>query len=221
MVEAFGVPREKIRLIYRGVDLTKYPYCPDKYEGKKDLFRVMNVGRLTPIKGQREFIKAMRRVSEKVERLEAWIVGGIQKGKEAYAEELRVLVKKMGMENRIKFLGLRSDIGDLFKKCDLLVLSTNVPEGFGRTVIEAGAAGVACSASNAGGIREIIDDGVTGLLFSPRNDASMADAVVRMLRSAELCGRCAGNLRKKVEKFFTLEEMARKTLSVYKEAIEK
>ena len=94
MIKAFGVPREKIRLVYRGVDLTKYRYCPDKYEGKRDLFRVVNIGRLTPIKGQREFIKAMRRVSEKVGRLEAWIVGGSQKGKGPYAEELKSLVKK-------------------------------------------------------------------------------------------------------------------------------
>lgn len=221
MVEAFGVPREKIRLVYRGVDLAKYTYCPDKYEGKKDLFRVINIGRLTPIKGQHEFIKAMKRVSEKVGRLEAWIVGGLQKGKSSYAAGLRETVESLGLENCVKFLGLKNDVPELLKKCDLLILSTNVPEGFGRTIIEAGAVGTACCGSNVGGIREIIDDGVTGLLFSPGNDVSMADAVTKMLGSPELCGRCAGNLRKKVEKFFTLEEMARKTFSVYKEAIEK
>jgi len=219
MVEAFGVPKKKIRLVHRGVDLAKYPYFPDKYEREKDSFTVVNIGRLTPIKGQREFINAMKRVVDETGRVEAWIVGGAHGRKEAYLKDLRDLVKELGLEKHVKFLGLRDDVRDLLKKADCLVLSTTVPEGFGRVLVEAGAVGTACCASDVGGIREIIDDGVTGLLFPAGDELKMAGAITKMLSDAGLRKRCAANLRKKVEENFTLEQMARRTLAVYEEAL--
>lgn len=219
MAEDFKVPKEKIRLVYRGVDLTKYQYCPDKYDREKDYFTIINIGRLTPIKGQYEFMKAMKHVINKTERIEIWIVGGLQTGKARYLDMLKDLAKELGIEKHVKFLGARSDIPDLLKKADCLVLSTEVPEGFGRTVIEAGAIGTAVCASEVGGIKEIIDNGVSGLLFPPGDETGMSEAVLRMLDDVELRKRCARNLRKKVEQFFTLEKMAKATLSVYKEAV--
>lgn len=219
MTRDFKVPKEKIRLVYRGVNLAKYQYSADKYDKEKDSFTVINIGRLTPIKGQYEFIKGMKRVINRMKHVEMWIVGGPEKGKERYLNKLRNLAKELGIEKHIKFLGLRGDIQDLLKKSDCLVLSTNVPEGFGRTVIEAGATGTACCAARVGGIKEIIDDGVSGLLFPPDDEVIMADTIVKMLRDRELRKKCAKNLRKKVEIAFTLEQMAKNTLSVYEEAL--
>ncbi|MEE9500390.1 MAG: glycosyltransferase family 4 protein [Candidatus Omnitrophota bacterium] len=219
MAEDFKVPKEKIRLVYRGVDLTRYQYCPDKYDAKKDYFTIINIARLTPLKGQYEFIKAMKRVINKTERVEIWIVGGRKIGKGRYLNTLKDLAKELGIEKHVKFLGARSDIPDLLKKADCLVLSTEVPEGFGRTVIEAGAIGTAVCASEAGGIKEIIDNGVSGLLFPPGDETGMSEAVLRMLDDVELRKRCARNLRKKIEESFTLEQMAKATLSVYEEAL--
>ena len=221
MTQDFNVPENKIRLVYRGLDLAQYPYHPEKYDNEKHSFTIVNIGRLSPIKGQLEFIKAMKHVSNRIKHVEAWIVGAPQKGKEYYLDKLKALVKELGLEKHVKFLGLRSDIQDLLKKSDCLVLSSNVPEGFGRTVIEAGAVGTAVCASDVGGIKEIIDNGVSGLLFPPKDQVAMADAIVRMLVDISLRKTCVKNLRKKVERFFTLEQMAETTLDVYKEAIEK
>ena len=220
MARAFGVPKEKIRLVYRGLDLVKYPYDDSKHNTEKKSFTIINIGRLTRIKGQRQFIEAMRLVTEKVN-AEAWIVGGAGVGKERYSEELKALVKKLGLENHVKFLDLRSDAPELLKKADCLVLSTNIPEGFGRTVIEAGATGTAVCASGVGGVKEIIDDGVSGLLFPPGDARGMADAIAKMLKDVDLRKKCARNLRKKVEQNFTLDKMARRTLAVYEEALTK
>ena len=221
MVEDFDVPEEKIRLVYRGVNLSKYRYDADKYDIEKDFFKVINIGRLTPIKGQYEFIKAMKKVSDKIENVESWIVGGPEKGKKNYLKKLQELVKSLGMENRVKLLGQRSDIQDLLLKSDCLVLSTNVPEGFGRTIIEAGAVGTAVCASGTGGIQEIINDGFNGLLFPPKDVEKMADAIIKMLSERSLRKQCAANLRRKVEDNFTLDKMTRQTLAVYREAINK
>ena len=219
MVDDFGVPEGKIRLIYRGVDPAKYPYIPDKYDRGKDSYKIINIGRLTPLKGQEEFIRAMKLVIGRMNNVEAWIVGGPDKGKERYSGKLKNLAKNLKIEEKVKFLGSRNDIQGLLKLSDLLVVSTNVPEGFGRVVIEAGAVGVAVCASGVGGIKEIIDDGVSGLLFPPGNESKMADTIIKMLSDLNLRKTCAKNLREKVEKNFTLDKMAKETLSVYEEAL--
>ncbi|MFH1594259.1 MAG: glycosyltransferase family 4 protein [Candidatus Omnitrophota bacterium] len=219
MIEDFKVPASRIRLVYRGVDLSKYPYQPDKYESEKISFIVINIGRLTPLKGQHKFIKAMKRVAEEIRSVEAWIVGAPERGKEHYVERLHRAVLELGMEGSIKFLGLRKDIPELLKKSDCLVLSTNVPEGFGRTVVEAGAIGTAVCASDVGGLREIITDGVSGILFPPDDEVKMAEAIIRMLSSRDFSKGCSENLRRRVENDFTLERMTKETLSVYEEVV--
>lgn len=218
MIEAFNVPEEKIRLVYRGLDPAKYPYDPDKYSKEKKSFVAINIGRLTPIKGQYEFIEAIKYAAEKID-VQGWIVGGAVAGKEHYLNKLKELVRASGMEKRIEFYGIRDDTTELLKKADCLVLSTNIPEGFGRTAIEAGAAGTAVCASAAGGIKEIIDDGVSGLLFPPKDAVGMANTILRMLKDTNLRRSCARNLRKKVEENFTLDKMSRQTLAVYQEAL--
>jgi len=161
----------------------------------------------------------MKYVVNKMENVETWIVGGAGKRREPYLRTLEERVKELGIEKQVKFLGLRQDVRDLLKEADCLVLSTNIPEGFGRAVIEAGATGTAVCASEIGGIKEIIDNGVSGLLFPPRDPYKMAGAIIKMLSDIELRKRCAGALRKKVEENFTLEKMARATLAVYEEAV--
>jgi glycosyltransferase involved in cell wall biosynthesis len=219
MIEDFKVPESKIRLVYRGVDLKKYSFYFTKHDKKKDVFTISNIARLTPIKGQYEFIKAMKLVIEKIPNIEVLIVGEEKRGSEDYLDKLKKLTKELGIESNVSFLGKREDIPELLAKSDCLVLSTNVPEGFGRTIIEAGASGTAVCASNIGGIREIVDHGISGLLFEPNNKDDMAQKIIEMLSNVSLREKCATNLRKKVEENFTLDEMVKNTLSVYEEAV--
>jgi glycosyltransferase involved in cell wall biosynthesis len=220
MAEGFRVPKDRIRLVYRGLDLAKYPYSPNKYEKEPDSFVVINVGRLTSIKGQYDFIEAMKRVVRNIA-AEAWIVGGVEEGKEYHLGRLKEFTRRLNMEKYVKFLGLRSDIPDLLRKADCLVLSTNIPEGFGRSVIEAGAAGTAVCASRIGGIKEIVTDGESGLLFTPKDTAEMAGVIIKMLKDIGLRRKCSRALRKRVEENFTLDKMARSTLAVYEEALKR
>jgi len=219
MIEDFKVPEEKIRLVYRGVDLNKYPFYLTKYDEDKDSFTIINIGRLTPLKGQYEFIKAMKIVVDKIKNVKAWIVGEEKKGSENYLNKLKALVKELNLGENISFLGRREDVPSLLQESDCLVLSTDVPAGFGRTVIEAGATGVSVCASDIGGIPEIIDDGISGLLFPPKDKNKMAETIIRMLNDVNLRRTCSMNLRKRIEENFTLDKMTRKTLSVYQEAI--
>lgn len=219
MLDAFNVPEEKIRLVYRGLDLAEYSYSPDKHTGEREKFIIINIARLTPIKGQHEFIEAMERVLRVTKHAEAWIVGGVEAGKEYYLKQLKGLAQQLKIEKNVKFLGRRNDTLKLLKEADCLVLSTNIPEGFGRVVIEAGAAGTAVCATDAGGVKEIITNGFSGLLFPPKDPAKMAETIIRMAGEPGLRFKCAENLRKKVEENFTVDKMARQTLAVYEEAL--
>ncbi|PIQ85643.1 MAG: lipopolysaccharide heptosyltransferase II [Candidatus Omnitrophica bacterium CG11_big_fil_rev_8_21_14_0_20_45_26] len=218
MIDDFHVPPERVRLIHRGIDLSQYIFDPDKYNkpaGGK--FIIANVGRITPIKGQKEFIQGIQLLSKQIPNIEAWIIGGHDKDKQEYWDELHLLVNQLGLTKHVKFLGSRSDVPKLLKQADLLVLATKIPEAFGRVIAEAGAVGTAVVASRIGGILDVIDEGKNGLLFNPLNPEEMVKAMSHLLRHRAQCFEFAHRLRQKVVKEFSLDQMVDKTLDVYRE----
>ncbi|MBI4398435.1 MAG: lipopolysaccharide heptosyltransferase II [Candidatus Omnitrophica bacterium] len=212
----FGVSLDRLELIYRGVNLADFPYDASKYARPKEKFIVANIGRITSLKGHEDFIRAFHLVSRKYSDAEAWIAGGASgaKGRKLLGE-LEDLVRELGLEESVKFLGPRNDISALLHQADVLALSTVTPEGFGRVLVEAGAAGVAVVATRVGGIREIIDHEVNGLLVPPRNAVRLAEAIVRLKEKPADCIAFTKALRKKVETQFTLDQMVSKTIAVY------
>ncbi|MBI4972066.1 MAG: lipopolysaccharide heptosyltransferase II [Candidatus Omnitrophica bacterium] len=216
MRENFGVSEERLELVYRGVNLKKFSFDPSKYTQRRSKFIVANIGRITSLKGHEDFIRAFQLVSRKYSEAEAWIVGGPGGAKGAkLLEYLKQLVHELGLEGVVKFLGARSDIPELMRQADVLVLSTITPEGFGRVVVEAGASGTAVVATRVGGVSEIIDHDVNGLLVPPRNPVRLAEAMVTLKQNPDKCHELAKTLREKVEREFTLEKMAAGTIRVY------
>jgi lipopolysaccharide heptosyltransferase II len=221
MIDDFSVLPERIRLIHRGLDASRYFYDKDRYSSQrqqeKERFIVANIGRLTPIKGHEYFIRAIHLLARQYPHIEAWIVGGGAKRKAKYVEELKVLVDKLGVKNQIKFMGVEENVPELLKKVDLLVLSTTYPEGFGRVIIEAGASGVAVVATKVGGVPDIIDDGKHGLLVPPQDEYKMSEAILTLMQNPSLARTLSMNLRKKVETDFSIDGMIDKTIAVYEE----
>lgn len=221
MQESFKVAREDICLVYRGVDLSRYAFRENKYKQPKDRFIITNISRITPIKGQREFIKAIDIVAKKIPNIEVWLVGSADKKKKQYEVNLHRLLKELNLSAKVKFLGRRTDIPEILNKSDLLVLSTQTPEAFGRVIIEAGASGVPVCATRIGGIVEIIEDKKDGLLFDAGDTEAMSQAIITMIENQDLRHSCAKNLRVKVEDKFSLEQMSENTLAVYREILDK
>ena len=217
MHNAFGVSEDKIRLVYRGVDLAKHPFVFNKYSQKKERFLVVNIGRLTPIKGQREFIEAIAIAKRQMPGIEAWIVGSGKKHQ--YEAQLKELVRALQLEGNVRFLGKRHDVPEIIKMADLLVLSTKVPEAFGRVIIEAGALGTAVCASRIGGITEIIDEDKDGFLFRHDDEKDMADTIVAAAKNFSRLQSMSENLRRTVEQRFSLEQMVERTEAIYGEVV--
>lgn len=218
MMESFGVPLENIRLIPRSVDLERY-VLRAKEEKSKTEFIIGVVGRITPLKGQIYFLKALARVLRSMPYVRAWIVGGVSPGKDNYMEELEVWTRRLGLSHAVEFLGNRRDIPQILAKLDLLVMPSIAEEAFGRVIVEAQASGVPVIATRVGGVLEIIEDGRDGLLVYPKDHEGLADAIVRILKDPGLTSELVQNGRKKVEEKFSLEKMAQDTLKVYSEAL--
>jgi len=218
MIDDFGVPHERLRLIPRGVDLEKFKYIsPDKK--RKDEFNVGIIGRLTPIKGHLHFVKAMAYVARSVPRLKIWIIGDAPHSKEAYKEQIQVLVKRLGLWHCTQFLGNQRDIPAILKHLDLLVLATTTHEAFGRVIVEAQACGVPVVASRVGGVIDIIEDQKTGLLVPPADPASIAQGTIKIFKDIKLSRTLAENAYKKVKEKYNIGLMAENTIDVYKDTL--
>lgn len=218
MIEDFGVLPESIRCIPRSVDLRRFD-IPREREVAKSGAIVAIVGRITPLKGHEYFLQAIARVVRKQPFVKAWIIGDAPSNKESYKEGLVALTKHLGLSDHVEFLGNRQDIPELLSKIDVLVLSTVTQESFGRVILEAQAAGVPIVATKVGGVVDLVDDGATGLLVSPKQPDEMAQAIMRVMEDKGLACQMADNAKKKILAHYTLDHMAGATIKVYEELI--
>ncbi len=218
MIDDFSVPQERIRLIPRSVDLEKFRFLnPDKK--RKEDFNIGIIGRITPLKGHLHFIKAMAKLARSVPRLKIWIVGEAPASKEAYKEQIEVLIRRLGLWYCTQFLGTQRDIPGILANLDLLVLSTLTQEAFGRVVIEAQACGVPVIATKVGGVVDIIEDGKTGLLVPPADPSGIAEAALRIFKDKEFSRKLSVAAYEKVKLKYNVELMVKNTIKTYNEAL--
>ncbi len=218
MREHFGTPFYRLRLIHRGVDLGLFGYRQPRLD-LKDGCRVGMVGRLTPLKGHTYFLKAVARVVRVVPKVKVVIAGEPASNKQVYKRELELLVRQLGLERYVEFLGHVDNVEELLHSLDLLVLATTTAEAFGRVLIEAGACGVPVVATQVGGVVDIVQDGLNGLLVSPQDPPEMSEAIIALLKDRELANALSLKAREFVENNFSLHKMADKTIDVYEEAV--
>jgi len=218
MIDDFGVPHERIKLVPRSVDLEKFKYL-DPAQKRKDEFNVGIIGRITPIKGHMDFIKAMHKAVRSIPRLKIWIVGDAPASKASYLDQLQVLVRRLGLWHCTEFLGIQRDIPSIMSHLDVMVLATTTQEAFGRVIIEAQAAGVPVVATKVGGVIDIIEDGKTGMLVPPKDPASLSEAVVSIYKDKASAAKLAREALAKVQMRYNVGLMIENTLSVYRDAL--
>lgn len=129
--------------------------------------------RLAKWKGQHIVLEALKDTPG----VKAVFAGSALFGEDAYEQELHVLVRKLGLEDRVTFLGQRSDVMQLMAAVDCMVHPSIYAEPFGLTLVEAMMAGTPVIATDAGAAREILDDGRAGRLTPPDDAPALADAL--------------------------------------------
>ena len=218
MIDDFNVSDEKIKYIPRGVDLNLFTFNPS-YLRQRSHFTIAIIGRLTPIKGHAYFLKAISRIIRSIPKVKVLIVGDPSPGKQGYKSQLQLLIRQLGISNYVEFLGRCSDIPDLLANVDVVVLPSIVPEAFGRVIIEAQAVGVPVIASNIGGISEVIDDKETGFLVPAKDVDALSEAMLKLRQDKQQIISVVQKAREKIEKVYSLKQMAEKTIEVYEKTL--
>jgi glycosyltransferase involved in cell wall biosynthesis len=173
------------------------------------------VGRISPWKGQHIFIQAAALVHRDFPDARFFIIGAALFGEDRYDQEIRRLPGQLGIESIVKFTGFRSDVDRAIAELDLVVHASTKGEPFGQVIIEAMAAGKPVVATDGGGVPEIVEDELTGILV-PMGDAQvMAQAICRILSNPTGAKAMGWRGRKRVADHFTLEQTAQGVEAAY------
>jgi len=172
---------------------------------------ILTAARLEPEKDASTLLAAAERLAKIRPSGWCWLIAG--EGSMAADLESQTAARWPDDQPPVRFLGRRDDMLDLMHAADLLVHPAPA-EPFGLVLIEAMAAGLPVIATNGGAAPEIIEPEQTGWLFEPGDDASLAQVVHQALDHTSLCS--VGKLgRRRYEKHFTVERMARGTYAAY------
>ena len=200
-----GVPEEKIVVIPNGIDPTIFP--PREYS--THLRRIAMVACLREEKRIDVLISAAPRILSRHPDAEFMIVGD-----GSCRDGLVALAQKLGVTDRVKFLGHRDDVPALLTQADLFVLPSR-SEAFPNSIIEAMASGLPVVASAVGGIPELVADGKTGRLVPPGNPAALAGAVLDLLDAPERAEEFGRAGRAQIEQTYSFHRMVGQMEALY------
>ena len=189
--DVLRIPRSRISLLGNGVDLGRFGRGGDRAARRSrlrtelgvrdDQLVVGAVGRLVAEKGYPELFEAWRTVAAEHPDAVLVVVGPDDDAKsDALPRELIERARADG----VRFLGMRSDVEDLYTAFDLYVLASH-REGFPRSAMEAAASGLPIIATQIRGCRQVVDDGVTGLLVPVRDAGGLATAISSLLADTD------------------------------------
>jgi glycosyltransferase involved in cell wall biosynthesis len=221
--EAFvgvGGKADRVSVIPNGFDLSLFdrvPAAPPVPSVREVLslgtspFVVM-AGRIAPWKGQDVFIKALNLIPG----VHGLIVGDalFTEDDRRFAGSLPSLARNLGCADRVHFLGFRHDVNSLYREADIVVHCSVIAEPFGRVVVEGMLCGKPVVAANDGGPRDIIEDGVTGLLHAPGNAEALAGCLKRLLSNPEQAREIARRGQTAARERYDLRKVVAQTQSV-------
>jgi len=207
------------RIVPNSVDLTalmeeKKLGIGKKYQFPEDMKVVGLAARVVPGKGHEEFIKAAGRLIRHERNIRFLIIGDPDIDP-PFTGKLRRMIQEGGLEEIVRFTGFLSPVGGYMSCLDLLVLPSH-SEIQGMVLLEAMACGVPVVASHIEAIREMIDDGMTGVLVPPGDEESLAKAVMTVLRDREFRDRIVANALTEVKSRYRLETSVHKIAEIYK-----
>ena len=159
---------------------------------------------LTPLKGIHHLINAFVLIAEDFPSAQLFIVGKDEN--KSYAANLREQIKKLGLNDRVQFIGPQpqSELAIWMAKASVLVLPS-MSEGLGRVIIEAMATGTPVIGSRVGGIPELVEDGVRGFLVPPGDEKALAEKLRWILSNPDKSRAMGESGRAFVERLFSTE----------------
>ena len=224
--------KRKLLVIFRGININYFnpqkilPRKLDKFYKQHNIdrnkFIILLPGRLTPWKGQKIFIEAIKLLYEKsdIPSFEAILLGSDQ-GRNVYKKQLIDLVLQHRLNNIIKFIDHCEEMPIAYGSASLVCSCSYEPEAFGRVSVEAQSMQIPVIASNIGGSKETIIENKTGYLFKNKDPVDLANSIVTIMQKKYNILESLGiEGRKNVLKKFNVDKMCQTTFTEYKKLIE-
>lgn len=186
--EAEGISLERIKVIFNGAELDQFiPITIDKKRAIRREIKFQDgdivvgiVANLRPVKRIDIFLSAAALVSAILPKAKFLVVGdGEQR------PELERLAGELGISDKTTFLGKRTDVPRILAAFDIAVLSSD-SESFSNAIVEYMATGLPVIATDVGGCREMIEDGVNGYVVPPSEPANMAEQIIELVNNSDL-----------------------------------
>ncbi len=217
-----GVDPKKITVIMNGVEGLRKLSEGEKLTKRESLgfaaddFVCTISARLEDVKGHDYFIKAAKIISEKKDNIKFLIVGT-----GTLEDELKELTCRCGLEKSVKFTGFVSDVAPYINITDLNVNCSWGTEASSLAIAEAMSLGVPTLASHFGGNPSVITEGVNGMLVPKRDEAALADAILKIESDRELLNTLSEGAKRVYEERFTAAAMTRQLEALYDKEAER
>ncbi|MBK6939785.1 MAG: glycosyltransferase family 4 protein [Planctomycetes bacterium] len=218
----FGVDARKIEVVYGSFDVERFtPTAGDRERVRTELgldaatALVVQVGHLNRKKAPRTFVRTIHALTK----LEPDVVG-VLVGKGKLRKRCEELAAELGLGDRLRLLGFRRDVQDLYAAADVVVNSSTDSEGLTGVLREALAMGRPVVATAVDGNPELVRPGVTGLLVPPRDPGAMADAIAQLVQDRDRAATMARAGRELVLSLMHPDVRVAHTEAVYRSVLD-
>jgi glycosyltransferase involved in cell wall biosynthesis len=211
VAEAFGLPRERIRAIHDGVETEVFHPLDDVAREPNSVLFVGN---------SEDRNKGVRYLLAALSRLRAHVPFHLTVVHRPGSKGAPRMVQQFGLHGRVTFLERLSteELVEQYNRAQIVV-SPSLYEGFGLPAAEAMACGAPVVATTAGALREIVEDGVSGLLVPPGDVEALAAAIRALLEDPERCRQMGEAGARRARERFSWERTAQETLALYEEVL--
>jgi glycogen synthase len=212
----FDIPPDKVAIVPNGTDPDAFDFTIDKASIRGNFASaseqiILYVGRIVREKGVQVMLDAAPQVLTGCPGAQFIVVGTGY-----YLDDMKRQAEHMGISHRVKFLGYVSDedLKMLYKIADIVCIPS-LYEPFGIVALEGMAAGVPVVTSDAGGLRDFVENGVTGMTTYAGDSGSLAWGLLQVLRDPQLANRLQKVAYEKVKEVYNWKVIAKRTLEVY------
>lgn len=201
---------DKVFVVHNSVDVGTFRpdgMVADVEPENREAPRIGLAAALVKLKGHELLLRAMRTVRTEFPSTKCFFIGGgiyDTVGDRGYEDELRRAVEEKGLADCVTFTGFQQEMAPWYRAMDIVVNASTRPEGFGRTLLEAMACGRAVVGPNAGGVPEFVRHRENGLLYEMGNAETLGDALLTLLRDADLRKRLGAAARATATNDFAL-----------------
>jgi glycosyltransferase involved in cell wall biosynthesis len=217
MISEEHAPPGKIHVVLNGIDFDRVrvsgPAASERIRRDVDAAQahlLVVLARLHPEKGYGTLFRTLPGLRRRLARPTVLIVAGTG----PFEAQYRAEVAALGCDDMVRFVGFRQDAADLIAAADLVVLPS-LAEAFGLVLAESLALGTPVVATRVGGIPEIVDDGVDGVLVPPEDAPALEDALVALLGDPQRRRRLSGAGVARMRERFGFLEMVRAYERIY------